>query len=281
MPKVLLRLSYTLAAILLGTTLLLACGSSPNRETSTTSASISLHTASVTIPKDQDIFTPFILTVQPNTIVIWQNNDTISHTIMTTWDQSIYLNRQALSLRAAAGQKVSFTFTKPGVYDYFDNTQARWVDSSQRVKANTGVPNYPLAMEGVIWVQGHINGLPSLATNTIPNGKDEFTTDFLAITQGGRVSWHNRDTDTHYISLVDGWSAPINAEDIGPYQVEGTATAPPTGGTTDTTFTTPGLYYYYCSAHADINGTWHRAQARKDASLAPIPMEGFVLVVGN
>ncbi len=71
MPKVLLRLSYTLAAILLGTTLLLACGSSPNRETSTTSASISLHTASVTIPKDQDIFTPFILTVQPNTMVIW------------------------------------------------------------------------------------------------------------------------------------------------------------------------------------------------------------------
>ena len=46
-------------------------------------------------------------------MVIWQNNDTISHTIMTTWDQSIYLNRQAFSLRAAAGQKVSFTFTKP------------------------------------------------------------------------------------------------------------------------------------------------------------------------
>lgn len=281
MTKELVRLSYTLAAMLLGTTLLLACGTSANRELSTTRANSSLHTVSVTIPKEQELFTPFILTVQPHTVVTWQNNDTVSHTIMTTWDQSSYLNRQAFSLKAAAGQNVSFTFTKPGVYDYFDNTQARWVDSSHRVKANTGVPNYPLAMEGVIWVQGHINDLPSSATNTVPHGTDEFTTDFLAITQGGRVSWHNRDTDTHFIALVDGWATPINAEDLGPYQVEGTATAPPAGGTTDIPFPTPGLYYYYCSAHADINGTWHRAQARKDASLAPIPMEGFVLVVGN
>src|SRR5205807_1230330 len=98
-------------------------------------------------------------TVQPDTIVTWQNNDTVSHTIMTTWDQSTFLNPQAFSLRAAAGQTASFTFTKPGIYDYFDNTRAKWVDAEQRVKANTGVPNFLLAMEGVIWVQGHMSCL--------------------------------------------------------------------------------------------------------------------------
>jgi len=74
---------------------------------------------------------------------------------------------------------------------------------------------------------------------------------------------------------------PINPADIGPYQIKGTEAAPPTGATIAIPFTTPGLYYYYCSAHADVNVTWHRAQAHKDASEAPIPMEGFVLVFGS
>ena len=155
MLQVCKRVSFTLAVAMLGATLLIACGSSTSNVLSTKSANTSPQTASVTIPQGQDLFTPFILAVQPNTIVTWQNNDSVSHTIMTTWDQSTFLNPQAFSLSAAAGQKVSFTFTKPG------------------------------------------------------------------------------------------------------------------------------LYYYYCSAHADVNLTWHRIQAHKDASEAPIPMEGFVLVVGS
>ncbi len=275
------RLSYMLAIIVCGATFLVGCASTAKSATTPSRNSPTPHTASVSIPKGQDVFTPFILAVQPNTTVTWQNNDTIAHTIMTTWDQSIYLNRQTFLLKAAAGQNVSFTFSKPGVYDYFDSTQAKWEDSDQRVKANTGAPNFPLAMEGIIWVQGHINNLPSSVSNVIPSGKDEFTSDFIAITQGGKVSWHNEDSDAHFLALVDGWSAPINPADSGPYKIEGTATAQPRGGMTVVPFSTPGLFYYYCSAHATINGTWHRVEAKKEASEAPIPMEGFVLVVGS
>src|SRR5713101_7476429 len=255
------RLSYTLAVVVFGATLLVGCGGATR--TTTRGNNTTAHTASVSIPKSQQLFVPFILAVQPNTVVTWQNSDSVSHTIMTTWDQSTFLNPQAFSLVATAGQKVSFTFTRPGVYDYFDNTQARWVDKDQRVRANLGVPNFPLAMEGVIWVQGHISDVPSSAANVIPKGKDDFATDFIAIRSGGRVICHNGDTDKHFISLVYGWSAPINAVDLGPYQINGTASAPPRGGSTDVTFTTPGLYYYYCAAHADVNTTWHRVQAHK------------------
>jgi plastocyanin len=52
-------------------------------------------------------------------------------------------------------------------------------------------------------------------TNVIPNGKDDFTSDFLAIQQGGTVSWHNADTDAHFVSAVPGWSGLINAMNIG------------------------------------------------------------------
>jgi plastocyanin len=275
------RLSYTLAVMVLGVTLLIACGSASSSGTRTSSGKPSPHTASVAIPPGQELFAPFILVVQPGTIVTWQNNDSIVHTIMSTSDHSTFLNPQAFSLVAAADQKVSFTFTKPGVYDYFDKTQATWDATNSRVKANKGVPNFPLAMEGVIWVQGPLSGLPSAATNVIPSGKDDFTTDFLAISQGGTVSWHNSDTDVHFVGLVAGWSTPINPVDIGDNKLKGTDDAPPHGETKTMTYTTPGLYYYYCRAHAAINTQWHRAQAHTDASEFPIPMEGFVLVFGS
>jgi plastocyanin len=274
-----LLLSFTLALVVLGSTLLVGCGSATSSGSQTAYAAPRV--ASVTIPQGQEVFSPFILTVQPNTIVTWQNNDTMPHTIMTTWDQSNFLNPQAFALNVAASQKVSFTFTKPGLYDYFDNSQATWDKTDDRVSAKKHGPNFPLSMEGIIWVQGHISGLPSSATNAIPKGKDDFITDFLAITQGGTVSWHNGDTDKHFIDQVYGWSGSINPVDLGNNLVKGTDDAPPNGGTTTVHFNMPGLYYYYCSAHADVNLQWHRVAAHKDASEAPIPMEGFVLVMGR
>jgi plastocyanin len=237
--------------------------------------------AAVTIPEKQDVFSPFLLVVKPGTVVRWQNQDSVSHIIMTTWDQSAFLNPQPFSLYAPARQTVSFTFSQPGIYDYFDNTQAKWDDADHRVAAHKGVPNFPLAMEGIIWVQGHIDGLPSAVTNLIPNGKDDFTSDFLAIQQGGTVSWHNADTDVHYISEVAGWSAPINGMTISALQIKGTQGMPPKGETKTITFAVPGLYYSYCSSHASLNELWHRAQALQDASEYPMAMEGFVLVVAR
>jgi plastocyanin len=236
---------------------------------------------SVMIPQGQELFMPFIQVIRSHTTLTWQNQDTHAHTVMTTWDHSSFLNPEPFTLTVAPGQKASFTFTTPGIYDYFDNTQARWDGTDHRVVAHKGVPLFPLAMEGIVWVQGSIPGLPSSATNIIPDGKDEFNADFVAIAQNGMMTWHNHDTDAHFVSLVQGWTAPINAASLGITEVKGTKDAPPVGGTVTLHFNKPGLYYYYCSAHAAINTAWHRAQALQDASEYPAPMEGFVLVGGN
>jgi plastocyanin len=248
---------------------------------SVTSSSKSAQSApSVTIPLGQELFMPFIQVIRPRTTLTWQNQDSHSHTVMTTWDHSSFLNPEPFSLIVAPGKKASFTFTTPGIYDYFDNTQARWDGSDHRVVANKGGPLFPLAMEGIVWVQGSITGLPSTATNIIPGGKDEFSTDFIAIAQNGSMTWRNHDTDAHFVSLVDGWDAPVNAASLGVVEVKGTQDAPPVGGTATIQFHNPGLYYYYCTAHAAVNSSWHRAQALKVASEYPVPMEGFVLVGG-
>ena len=232
----------------------------------------------VTIPQGQDTFEPFILPVKPNTAVTWKNNDTVAHTIVTTPDQNNFLNLEAFSLNVAAGQSVTFTFKMPGLYHYYDNTMSTWDTATARVAAKKEVPHFPLAMDGIIWVQGPISNLPSGGTNRIPNMHDDFATEFIAINQGGTVSWHNFDTDLHLLAPVPGWPAPINPAQIGINRIAGTDGVP--GGDTVTLiFNTPGLYYYYCATHAQIDATWHRALALKSASEYPVPMEGFVLVV--
>jgi plastocyanin len=247
------------------------------------------HTApltTVTIPRSQDIFEPFILEVQPNTTLTWQNNDSVAHVFMTTPDQNTFLNLEAFSLRVPAGGRVYFTFKQPGLYHYYDTTMATWDAADARVAAREGVPHFPLAMDGVIWVQGTISNLPSGASNHIPHGHDDFVSEFIAL-DPGLVALHNLDTDPHFISDVSGWSASdnpsqagINPADIGLNRIDGTATIPG-GDTINLFFSTPGLYYYYCANHARINATLHRAEALLGASEYPIPMEGFVLVVDN
>ena len=237
----------------------------------------------VTIAQGQELFEPFILAVPPNTMVTWQNHDSVAHSIMTTPDQTSFLNLHAFSLTAAAGQRVQFKLIEPGLYHYYDPAMTTWNAADGRVAANKGVPNYPLAMEGVIWVKGPISNLPSATTNRIPPKHDDFVSEFLAITPGS-VSWHNFDSDPHFVALAPGWEASsdpaqasINPADIGVNRIAGTDDVP--GGDTITViFSKPGLYYYYCVNHAHIDAATHRAEAFKGASEYPIPMEGFILV---
>jgi len=277
-----LRLSRLILflALLVGTLLLAGCrGSHSNRSLTVVRNPLVAPRATITIPRGQMLFTPFILVIRPGTRVTWQNEDTVVHVIVTTLSSKAFLNPQVVRLSVPAGKSIAFAFTKPGLYNYFDPTQADWNGLDQRVAAHKGVPNYPLAMEGIIWVQGPLGGLPSAVTNTIP-GRDDFSQDFTALPKGGTIAWQNTDKDLHSIAWVPGWQAPINPVNPGPIEIKGTD-AQPGGGSQKLTLTTPGLYYYYCPTHASVNNTWKRAQAHKDASEAPIPMEGFILVTEN
>ncbi len=278
MLKSTLKLSSLVSALILSMVILASCGESSIASNSKTPSSTHHTFQTVTIPRNQDVFSPYIVVIQPNTTVTWQNEDTGAFVIQTTSEKSSFLNPEVFSLKVAAGQTATFTFTKPGLYDYYDPTKSTWNATDQRVAAKKELINYPLSMNGIIWVQGNISGLPDSATVDIPNGKDMFTQNFAAIRRGRALTWHNYDTDTHTIVQVPGWSAPINPMAFGSITVAGTAGHVSKGGATSFEFATPGLYYYYCSVHAVVNEKWHRALAMQDASEAPIPMAGFILV---
>jgi plastocyanin len=259
-----------LLAIAAGVVLLAGCST----------ASARLGSATITIAKGQGQFAPYIQPVEPNVRVTWHNADTVAHTITTTPDHSAFLNPAKIALSIPAGGSASLTLSKPGVYNYYDSGAAQWSGDNHRVVANAGAPGFPLAMEGVIWVEGKIAGLPASATNPIP-GKDLFTSQFLAIPSGGSIYWYNADTDGHIITQAPGWQTPINPASFASFSIKGSDDAPPNGETHVIAFTTPGLYYYYCSAHARIMTSSHRAVPMQDASAFPIAMDGFILVSDN
>jgi len=234
--------------------------------------------AIVTIPKDRDLFEPFILTVQPGEIITWENEDSRPHSLFTTPDFSNFLNPKGLALYVAAGQRVSLSLFVPGIYHYYDAGLDSWSKTFSRVVAGQHDKSFPMAMEGIIWVQGNIPQLPSNAMNFVLNGHDDFASEFIAIHAPGAVTWHNLDADPHFVGLVAGWSAPVNPVDIGLYRIGGTDEV--IGGESITVlFNTPGLYYYYCRNHGQVDPLTHRVHALEMASEYPIPMEGFILVV--
>lgn len=272
------RIPAVMGAAIIAALLFVGCGLTDASNISEPVAPTTVIPNTVTITQGEQ-FSPYILEVSPGTTVTWHNNDLLPHTMQTSPLTSAFLNPVPLSLQAAAQGATTFTFTQPGLYDYFDPHFATWNTKDQRVQAASQFPSYPEAMEGVIWVKGAVAGLPKQATDSIPNLKDDFVKEFMAVQTGGAVTWHNYDTDKHYVTPVTGWQGDINPDpSFQLHTINGTTAQPPTGGTITVTFTKPGLYYYYCSAHADVDSIWNRAKAHDNASEYPIPMEGFVLV---
>ena len=281
MRKTHVCLNSMLLALAFGCVLsITSCTSSAPTSNSGISAKKTALLASVTIPRAQDLFEPFILVVQPHTKVTWRNDDTVAHAFATTPDHSTFLNPQSFSLNVEAGQSLQFTFAQPGLYHYYDTAAATWNRVFSRVAARKAAPHFPLAMDGVIWVQGPISGLPTATLNSILAGHDEYASEFIAVSSPGSISWHNFDEDAHFFGQVPNWPVPINPADVGLHRMAGYHDVP--GGQTITIlFDTPGLYYYYCRNHDQIDATTHRAQALSKATEYPLPMEGFVLVVGK
>ncbi|MBA3823480.1 MAG: hypothetical protein H0X24_06170 [Ktedonobacterales bacterium] len=278
------RASFAVTSVVLGVLFLTACGNSSAASTSTTPANTPIPTNGITIDATTKLFTPFVTVVEANTTVTITNSDTVAHNLTSVPvadpTAASFVNPDAaINQTVQGGAKTTLTFTKVGLYDLYDATQATIDPTYHRVAPHKGTAGFPFAAEAVIWVKGTSAGLPTTTKNSVLVGKDAFELDFVAVHTGGTGVWHNYDTDLHYVSLAPSFAG-LNPAKVGDNinKVLGTDDAPPTGGNTTLTFATPGLYYYFCSSHADFDTTLNRAKAHTDASIYPIPMEGFVLV---
>ena len=69
--------------------------------------------AIITIPREEDLFVPFLLVVPLHTPVTWRNDDTVAHLVTTTAQQSRFLNRQAFSFRVLGVNRSSSPSVRP------------------------------------------------------------------------------------------------------------------------------------------------------------------------
>ncbi|KAB1198173.1 MULTISPECIES: plastocyanin/azurin family copper-binding protein [Haloferax] len=92
-----------------------ADGTAQTTESSTVEESVS--TAPVVEMGDL-AFEPPILAVEPGTTVQWVNRDSFSHTVTST---QFHDNAEPwnFNMEVLAGESVSYTFTQPGVYQYY------------------------------------------------------------------------------------------------------------------------------------------------------------------
>ena len=220
----------------------------------------------LTVVMPADYFNPAAMTVNPGDTVTFKNADADLHTITSVPGNS----PAPINLIVKPGESAKFTFTIPGVYWYYCNAHASWDAANGQVKANDSVDDPSEPMEGFILVLGPAVA-PATGTVNIPTGtknNDSFRSVVTTVQAGAVVTWNNQDGDLHTVVSVPGSNA---AEKIN--------LAMPTGKTAQFTFKTPGLYWYYCNAHANFDTKTGQVSAHEDTDQPHEPMMGVIAVL--
>ncbi len=213
----------------------------------------------VTMPGDR--FVPFALTIDVGDSVTWQNTDADAHTVVTVPGEA----PAPLNLSVPAGASATFTFTVPGVYHDYCNLHAEVDAATSQVASLPTVDDPSEPMEGVILVQGTLPGAPASSTVGIPG--DRFSPFLTIVKTGGTVIWDNADSDAHSVDTVPG-NAPLLLN------------LPLAAGTRKSfTFSTPGLYWYFCSLHGEWDAANGQVSALPATDAPNEPMMGVVAVV--
>lgn len=249
-----------LVAILLAAAATLAsCGGGANATNPTANTSYPA-SASVTIPK-ADRFEPFLLEIAKGGTVTFTNQDSDAHTVV-----SMPTDPVDFKLLVMSGKSVTQTFTQPGIYGYYCDAHSDYDPATGLIKAKKGADAYPISMYGIILVAGDTLPMFSDQAKVVMPSADRFDPLAIAVRKGTQVKWTNLDTDAHTV-LADPTDA-VQFKFVAPAK-----------GTVSYTFDKPGIFPFYCDAHATWNADLKRVQARPGSSEYPAAMEGVIFVL--
>jgi len=218
-----------------------------------------------TVNMTGDYFSPVVAVVHVGDTVSWVNGDSDPHSVV-----SFPSAPTQFDIDIDAGKTGTFTFTKPGVYQYYCDLHATYSKMMSDVKANQGTDVFPIPMRGVIVVLPKNGQLAPSGTSTvdIPDTTMTFTPWALVVPQGTTVNWTNNDEDPHAVTSVPG------------YATAGISTfaLPGDGGTGNHAFDQPGVYYYYCPVHASWDADLQQLKPLSSYGMYPYVMDGLIVV---
>jgi len=240
--------------------ILVSCGGGSGGSNTSGNAAGLPSTATITIPK-ADRFEPFLLEIAAGGTVTFTNQDTDAHTVV-----SMPTDPVDFKLLVETGKSVKQTFSQPGIYGYYCDAHSDYDKTTGLIKAKKGADAYPISMYGIIVVAGDSLPLSAGKAKIVMPSADRFEPLAIVVKQGTQVSWANLDSDAHTVLTDPGESIQFKF-------------VVPANGQASYTFDKPGMYPYFCDAHATWNGELKRVQARAGSSEFPAAMEGVVFVL--
>jgi plastocyanin len=244
--------------------------STPTTATPTATATATATPTSTPVPPNTvampgDYFSPAALTVNSGDTVTFKNQDSDPHTITSVPGSS----PGGLNLTLKPGDSQQYSFSTPGLYWYYCTVHAKFDAATGQVAALSTVDNPSEPMEGFILVLATA-AAPASANVNIPTGttnNDSFKPLVTTVQAGEVVAFSNQDTDLHVVQGVPGNTpAEMNLQ-------------LPSGSSSQVTLSTPGLYWYYCSVHADWDAKTGQISAHADVDQPTEPMMGVIAVM--
>lgn len=129
----------------------------PRHITAGTTATVQPPAPRMVMVPDEDRFTPFAITVRVGTTVVWANNDTDSHTVVSD-DAFNTAGHNGTNVLLPSGGTFRLTFTHPGVFPYYCRFHAMLDSDNQPIAPGPfgGIQdsngNFGTPMAGVITV---------------------------------------------------------------------------------------------------------------------------------
>jgi plastocyanin len=204
---------------------------------------------------------PSSVQITPGSTIIWVNQDSVAHRIVSGQQQSITTGtsgRQVITAPVftpdgqidtgiiAPGQSLKFTITGTGVYSFYDPSNT-WINGD--ILSVSQISSMPPVQVSILPGSSSAGGAASQQNQNYVNGY--YSPDQVQIAPGTIVIWTNNDSVPHSI-----WSGTATLSTVNPYVPDGKIKSDPIapGQSFQVIINSTGITRFYDPSYTWMNG---------------------------
>ncbi|MGC1708763.1 MAG: hypothetical protein WA799_03045 [Nitrosotalea sp.] len=204
---------------------------------------------------------PSSVQVTPGSTIVWVNQDSVAHRIISGQQQSITTGntgRQVITAPSfnpdgkldtgiiAPGQSLKFTITGIGVYSFYDPSNT-WINGN--ILSVSQISSMPPVQVSILPGSSSAGGAASQQNQNYVNGY--YTPDQVQIAPGTTIIWTNNDSVAHSI-----WSGTATLSTVNPYTPDGKIKSGPItpGQSFQVIINSTGITRFYDPSYTWMNG---------------------------